>query len=433
MVQQRKVRTKVNPGDNDKLFEVRMHGLNPRRKMELETLLKNFAVSTQTPARPTEIHSKTRQSSVHLLKPPPSSGAASTLPLAHTDSGYGSHSCTESRTLSDSQGGRTTISKAKNDKNVRTYLHAVPDTLLPHLPVAMSEQAKMVLVVKRLEQLFTGRRAVLGEHHQPVQQQEISNSAAWSDRLEDIKQNRARVFEGSREAYIYPHDTKVNLDNNTTSPLISSPNKRSNSSSEFGEKRDVVVGRTHSPDQRPTRPLDLDIDRSMMASENIGYLQHLGVADAHLNRGENDAGSWIYLNLLINMAQLHTFNVTPSFVRRAIEKLSTKFELSKDGHSVRWEGGSEGTHFSRDEEHSIETATGIHFHSVDEYASAIAIDDKRLKTASRSDPFISSVGSEDQVRTKLTGSTLPPYTSYSATSNQSLMPSLDTQNSVSFR
>ena len=425
MLRERKVRPKSNTHDDGKLFEVRMHGLNPRRKRELEMLLKNFAISTQNPAPSAKLHSKTRQSTGHHLKQAPSSGTDSSQPLPHTDSGYGSRSRTESATPLNSLDHGTTKLKANNDKNVRTYLHDIPDTLLPHRPVAMSERTKMVLVVKRLEQLFTGRMAVSGKHHQPIQQQEISNSAAWSDRLEDIKQNRASTFEGSREAHIYPHDTKVNLDKKTTSPIRSSGDEQSDSSSQIMETRSSVASRTHSPDQRPTRPLDLDVDRSMMASENMDYLRHLGVPHTHLDLTGHDAGSWMYLNLLISMAQLHTFNVTPSFVRRAIEKVSTKFELSKDGHSVRWGGGLEGTQFAKVEEQAVETVPKVQSYLSDEYASVVASGSTRSKTASTSNAVISSTGSEDQVKTKLTESTLPTRASYSAKSNPSLLPSTE--------
>ncbi|KAI4206390.1 MAG: hypothetical protein LQ346_001099 [Caloplaca aetnensis] len=47
---------------------------------------------------------------------------------------------------------------------------------------------------------------------------------------------------------------------------------------------------------------------------------------------------WIYLNLLVNMAQLHVLNVIPEFVRQSIRDYSTRLQLSDDGGKVRWQG-----------------------------------------------------------------------------------------------
>lgn len=50
---------------------------------------------------------------------------------------------------------------------------------------------------------------------------------------------------------------------------------------------------------------------------------------------------WVYLNLLINLAQLHTLNVTPEHVRLGIQEFSTKLMLSEDGSAVKWRGDLE--------------------------------------------------------------------------------------------
>ena len=63
-------------------------------------------------------------------------------------------------------------------------------------------------------------------------------------------------------------------------------------------------------------------------------------------------GGWVYLNLVTSMAQLHTLNVTPEFIRKAVADYSAKFELSPDGTKVKWLGGTEGTRLSSDGEDS---------------------------------------------------------------------------------
>ncbi|CCC09672.1 putative frequency, clock protein FRQ [Sordaria macrospora k-hell] len=111
-----------------------------------------------------------------------------------------------------------------------------------------------------------------------------------------------------------------------------------------------------APDQRPTRPRDLDPDRVQIPSENMDYIRHLGLVSPEFLQGSRtsyqdvapDAEGWVYLNLLCNLAQLHMINVTPSFIRQAVSEKSTKFQLSSDGRKIRWRGGTDGTKFSSD-------------------------------------------------------------------------------------
>lgn len=73
------------------------------------------------------------------------------------------------------------------------------------------------------------------------------------------------------------------------------------------------------------------------------HLRYPGVASPTTEPGPQASPGWIYLNLLVNMAQLHTLNVTPDFVRKAIHDCSTKLMLSDDGCKVRWRGYSQQT------------------------------------------------------------------------------------------
>ncbi|KAK2933584.1 Frequency clock protein [Fusarium oxysporum f. sp. vasinfectum] len=107
------------------------------------------------------------------------------------------------------------------------------------------------------------------------------------------------------------------------------------------------------PKQRPTRPRDLDPDRAQNPSENMNYIQHLDLLPPDLLSVQQsiqdvnlDAEGWVSLNLLYNLAQLHLINVTPDLVRSAVLEISTKFQLSPDGHKIRWRGGSKDTKFS---------------------------------------------------------------------------------------
>ncbi|KIW69106.1 hypothetical protein PV04_05001 [Phialophora macrospora] len=325
-------RTSPLSSNPDRVFEVRMHGLPAEKKRELEDILMQFATRLGD--------SPSQQSSSAPVEKSASSTGYATEPArkAHqdptpADSGYASVSISGGNSIS--QGGglkledRSPVSKSKKDTDIQNYLYDIPDSLLPRDTVSVSETAKMQLVVQRLEHLFTGKGAAPGEHSLPLQQQRISRSAARADRQEDRRLNRASKAEGLREAHILPPDTKVNLDAADMSGQRST-----------GPTTMDTPDRPASPDQRPTRPLDLDIQRAQVAADNIDYIRHLGLSSPQF---EDDAEAkdqpWMYLNLLVSMAQLHTFNVTPAFVRKAVKQLSTKFELSKDGHKIRWRGG----------------------------------------------------------------------------------------------
>lgn len=428
-----KGRRSTSRQQEEMLFEVRMHGLAPEKKKELESLLKNFASSMHGAAGSATTSSVTKGFKARSTQSLMSTNESAAMKPAKTDSGYASNSGTPSATPSNSGATARPVLKSTRDKSIQSYLHDIPDTLLPHPPVFMTERQKMALVVRRLEQLFTGKQAAPGEHSQPLQQQEISQSAAFLDRQEDLKHNRRRRAEGTREAHIYPFSSKVNLD-----LLESSPEKHSqpNHSSEgpevsIAEGTGVSNSRPHSPDQRPTRPLDLDIGRSVVPSENVEYLRHLGLFSPHLNRPSGENEPWIYLNLLINMAQLHTINVTPNFIRRAIQKMSTKFELSKDGRQVRWKGGNEATQFSRDDEHALE-ATQLPPYVGEENGNGGTSRSKRSKTESTSNAVNSSIRSEGRASGQKTSDASKPLVSTSGISNPQQSTSTATKTGSSF-
>jgi hypothetical protein len=324
-------RTSPSSSNPDRVFEVRMHGLPAEKKRELEDILMQFATRLgDSPSQPS--------SSAPVEKSASSTGYATESALkarqdpTPADSGYASVSISGGNSIS--QGGglkledRSPVSNSKKETDIQNYLHDIPDSLLPREAVPVSETAKMQLVVQRLEHLFTGKGAAPGEHSLPRQQQQISRSAARADRQADRRLNRTPKVEGLREAHILPPDSKVNLD----AAEVSSQRPTETTTMDTAEC-------PASPDQRPTRPLDLDIQRAQVAADNIDYLRHLGLSSPQFkDDGEAKDQPWMYLNLLVSMAQLHTFNVTPAFVRKAVKQLSTKFELSKDGHKIRWRG-----------------------------------------------------------------------------------------------
>jgi hypothetical protein len=227
------------------------------------------------------------------------------------------------------------------EQKIHSFLHNIPGGLLPKQPLVMTERQKKKVVVQRLEQLFTGKKAIIGEHSQPLQQQEVARSAALADQPTD---DDSISKEGIREANMLPY-----VDSGPRPAKISgeftSETQTSESSGESSPDHRTSL------DQRPTRPLDLDPDRAQIPSDNVEYIRHLGLSTPQLT-SENfadaaaDAAGWTYLNLLVNMAQLHFINVTPDFVRSAVAEVSEKFQLSEDGKKIRWRGGAQGTQLS---------------------------------------------------------------------------------------
>lgn len=320
-----------------------MHGVPPNKKRELEQLLKTFTLglSPSTPPQPCPSHAiDVNGPGTHQLA---SKSQLHPGPVSAIDSGYVSNTASAVNAASSSANPRTSepISQSNRERSIKDYLHDIPHSLLPRGTLAIDENAKMTLVVQRLEQLFLGKSAVPGEHSLPLQQQKISRSAARADRREDMKYNRTLKGEGLREARMLLPESKTVLDVLQPKREHESSDLTVKSQPESGSASDAVGSGSEgsSPSQRPTRPLDLDVERAQVVEDNISYIRHLGFSSP-LHDWPNDKKEqpWIYLNLLVNMAQLHTLNVTPAFVRKAVRKLSTRFEVSKDEQKIRWKG-----------------------------------------------------------------------------------------------
>jgi hypothetical protein len=344
--------------EKDRLFEVKFYGLNPSKKRELEETLHAFASSiskdestnTSTSQFPSREDQHAEASLRHSSTNPSSMSTNSRL----VDSAYASMST--SGPISSSAGNRDkkvgSVPVASKMGKVQSFLDDIPQGLLPKHPTVMTERGKKKLVIRRLEQLFTGKLNVpRGSNSQPQQQQEVSNSAARDDRKAIERRGEQVSAEGVREAHIL--DTVMELERPKLPKLRGEPSADSSTASQ-AEGGERSTDSPSSPDQRPTRPLDLDPDRVQVPSENMDYIRHLGISTPIMTSDDtndivvDDNHGWVYLNLLINMAQLHIINVTPDFIRSAVTELSTKFQLSPDGRKIRWRGGTEGTELSSD-------------------------------------------------------------------------------------
>ena len=360
--------------EKEKLFEVRVHGLSGPRRRELEETLRSFASSlggssptldkigpllTQQPVaapissvNPHMVKSGVTpaQESLAGLRKPLSASTSYSKPI---DSGYASMSGNTGPSQLPTHETRATdrsIQDSQRQQNVKSYLQDIPESLVPRNPIAMSERAKSKMVVRRLEQIFTGRGDTSSRHPHSYQQQEVSKSAAKADmqRIESMGKGPVSGTEGVREARILPNDMELHVD-----PVVEVTQTTLKSRQSSNDGRSSIHGDPSaeaSPDQRPTRPLDLDLNRAQIPSDNVEYIRHLGLSSPKGGPLSADEAKhdWMYLNLLISLAQLHTLNVTPDFIRRAITDVSSKFELSGDGTKVRWLRGTEGTKMSPD-------------------------------------------------------------------------------------
>ncbi|KAL5392754.1 hypothetical protein DPSP01_000454 [Paraphaeosphaeria sporulosa] len=329
---------------DEKLFEVRFHGLPDHKKRELEETLRKFAA---------DMDSKSEQDYPAVSTHPAmfeNQKTASSRASRFAESGYASMSGHNSNSARSNQPSNTAsntdwdqrrltkMNYNQQQQTIQSYLHDIPRGLLPkshHAP--MSDKSKKKLVVRRLEQIFAGKRSAPGNHPQPMQQEEVAQSAATADRRANEAAGQRSKTEGHREARIMP----VRADDEDISGHQEALQK-SRLNLQINEQDFAGSG---SPDQRPTRPLDLDIYRAQVPSDNMDYIRHLGFTPPNMmseGSPEDDHG-WIYLNLLINMAQLHTLNVTPDFVKDAVSEYSSLFELSHDGRKIRWRGGTDVT------------------------------------------------------------------------------------------
>lgn len=367
----------------EKLFEIKIHGLPKRKKRELETTLRDFAASLDgSPDASSSQQRKSRHANRDNMyggdgsMSKHSSSGSNARPA---DSAYASMS-TGANSSGTSLGRPSMKSRSSSsEQKVQSYLRDIPEGLYPR-QIVMTDKERKRLTVRRLEQLFTGKitgrgiRRILPPPPPPtnnaapltVNSNNEDNDINMLAPVTTDAQNQQKSAihqppglltapEASREAQILPTEQQQH-----SSGKESRSRDNGSASNEDQAEGNSSGGTNPSPtqatlpEQRPTRPKDLDPDRVQVPSDNMDYIRHLGLVPPELLGGATpstqdvnpDAEGWVYLNLLCNLAQLHIINVTPSFVQSAVSEMSTKFQLSPDGRKIRWRGGSEGTRFT---------------------------------------------------------------------------------------
>ncbi|KAI1108173.1 frequency clock protein [Nemania sp. NC0429] len=367
---------------NDKLFEVKVHGLPSMKRRELEATLRDFTTklersSTRASTSRKKTSGKSKEGHSSASKHASSTSGSNSRPV---DSAYASLGTGDSSS-SNLLAGQGRAARLQSNQNIQAYLRDIPEGLWPK-PTVMTEHEKKKLVVKRLEHLFTGKmghidRPASRNTTQPIAEDiEMQDSAAKVEPPKEAareavirtgekrqKASRSRVAASTSITQTqsqYYSNSQSNADQSNSHDN----DKDSGSGSGHGGgsgRRSANDGKALSPqdsmqpsEQRPTRPRDLDPDRRQVPADNMEYIRHLGIVapESQLHFSARDVSpdeeGWVYLNLLGNLAQLHILNVTSDFIRSAVSEKSTKFQLSPDGRKIRWRGGDEGTRFTSD-------------------------------------------------------------------------------------
>lgn len=340
-----------SPLRKEMLFEVRMHGLQSRWKRDLEQTLRSFTSTMEGASnRPATLTVPLGTS----LGPDP--GGFSDKP-SWSSTSY--HKPVDSAYASISASGQTQISQSAHTDgkfqerlvesfethplHFKSHLHDAQQAFSSQRLRFISVEAKQKLIVWRLEQLFTNRLTSTTRDLVSLQKQMVSYSAASGEIKATEVGDGSIEMEGVREARILTDGPELSTEGPEDDQAGTIGRDENDSDDPMGGE--TVAGSPEKSEQRPTWPLDLDIYRAQAPEEAMRYIRHLG---------PYCSSSWIYLNLLSNMAQLHFLNVTPEFVRKAVTRFSSKFELSQNGQKLRWKGGNLGTGLGSESETNAE-------------------------------------------------------------------------------
>ncbi|KAL8798666.1 MAG: hypothetical protein Q9182_006477 [Xanthomendoza sp. 2 TL-2023] len=304
--------------EHDGLFEVRMYNLSPEKKHELQTILQDFAsnmYSTQPESAP--------QYAVSESQSLPHDSIHKPIPPAHRftenpDSAYASVSATNvtAQTVSaPSERSKMEFYNPLQLESERTpYSHHRSPQAPQQDPDETPDTSKQELVAKKLEQLFIGGPNDLikeGLLHP-------GDFPADVPQLKDIRGNSVKRLP---LPFVGDNVSSSNRNGARPDPV---PSDRVE-----GKGKGIAVPGASIHEHH------LEVEHTD-ESDHLRYLRQLGVASPIAESSSEYSPEWLYLNLLINMAELHTLNVTPEYVRQAIRLKSTRLVLSEDGRKVRW-------------------------------------------------------------------------------------------------
>ncbi|CAO1602587.1 hypothetical protein XANCAGTX0491_006194 [Xanthoria calcicola] len=301
--------------EHNGLFEVRIHSLPPDKKHELEVILHNFTATIHSAQPKSSSRLATRRQSLHQSSDRVSDRSSPSHPSVQAlDSAYESISATGVTvpTVPSVSTRPGTVLYQKVHGNTFPAASSVPQ---PSGDAMIPDREKRESIVRKLEEIFENDLGAFGQ----------SNEATKS-----LKSVQHRPLVAS---------TAPVVDETSARPLDESVSSSAENIESAGAQSDHRL----QQEKFLLRQNEANQNKQRYSPSQVRHLRYPGVTSPIAEPGPQASPEWIYLNLLVNMAQLHTLNVTPDFVRKAIHDCSTKLVLSDDGCKVRWRGHSEQT------------------------------------------------------------------------------------------
>ncbi|KAL8634929.1 MAG: hypothetical protein Q9228_007528, partial [Teloschistes exilis] len=303
----------------DGLFEVRVRRLPPGKRRELERILQEFLSTVpssreRSNARSDDLRARAslrRQEQKNVPKPIQSPSPN----MKGLDSAYSSISATGVTASAVEDRSNTELAKQATSDLGRVML-SDPDRV-PHLDgdYDVSDVAKQKVVVARLEMLFSGREPVQGDMYGPNMQ------------IETLKRDGPTALATGEPSTTFAEEHPPAASKTTNSVDFENPAQPTDRPSDF------PAALSQQPLTVPGLP-NANVSRASL--DHWHHLRHLGAASPLAGSSPQSSHGWVYLNVLFNMAELHTLNVTLDFVRQAIHDISENLMLSEDGRKVRW-------------------------------------------------------------------------------------------------
>jgi hypothetical protein len=314
--------------ESRKPFEIKIHSLKVDEKHELERILHRFV--SGLPTRSGSEDTSNRYGDFVTSGKPYTVMSPRTSTL-DTRSPHASDSASVSRlSLSASDSKRRGILGFGRS----TPAHVQPDAkhdgncmLLRETSELMTTRTKKKLVVDRLEKLFAGKNVFSGPKIQALQQPETLHEVAHVEYSIIQAWDQQTISENVCAVRMLSKETKILTTAATTEQLEAT--QRLQTSRLLNPKlKEKIITILPRPELEP----------SQLVAENVRYIRQIGLSpvDSETAKLPGDEYEWFYLNVLVNMAELHTLNVTRDFIRKAVSELSGHYIISTDGQKVRW-------------------------------------------------------------------------------------------------
>jgi hypothetical protein len=312
--------------ESRKPFEIKVHSLEADEKHELERILHRFVSDLPT-------RSVSEDTTSHYGDILPSVEPYTTMPPQLSTLG------TRAAQISGPASVRR-LSPSVSDSRQRGFpdrgspkpIHVQPDDAkhtnkcmfsLENLELMTTKE----LVVHRLEQLFAGEDVFSAPRLEALQQPEILQEVVHVENAIIQVWEQQAISESVCAVRILSKETETVVASTTTEQLEIT--QRAHTSHLIDPMlRQKMTDILPRPELGPSR----------LVAENVRYIRQIGLSPVHPGsvKLRGDEYEWFYLNVLANMAQLHTLNVTSDFIRKAVSELSGHYTVSKDGHKVRW-------------------------------------------------------------------------------------------------